>query len=633
LPKQSSLLPIIFAAAVVLTIVGAQLRCFGQALAASSTARVLTTESSKQLTIELSGDISGTSSGSVKFDDCSEVNGGYKLQAQTSVNGDTVELRLQVNGDALSDGSDQPYHGPATYHARGNDSGAVEGHFEDQTAQKRWDFGAGATGAVTVASASSGSFDVTMVSAPYANQPAPAPSSEHVVGSWSCGAPDNTATPALTASPTSSAVPPTASSTPFLTGTPPGTLGSPTPTASGRASSTPSASGTALPSATTSASPVASPTRETSVAVASDNGTAPGQTGSAAIVAGSGGNNARPQFARSVPDAGDLSANTSLIGSNVGLAAGTLVLIVLSAELFNKTIEENREAITGWLRPALAPIDKVVVSVVGKWDSFGNESFLHIVGPPVATLVVSGLIYGGLEPGFGLNEKGLVMLVGVVVTLGLVTYCYNGSQALVSRRLFSLNPAIHIFPLGILVAAVCVLTSRLEGYQPGIVYGFIASTVIFGDSPSNTEREAKTVLYPTLALLALCLLAWLLISPLRHLATSHDGIWPALPETIAVGVFVGSLEGTFFQMIPIRYLDGHKLWIWSKLMWLVVAGISAFMFWDLLLGDQSDSATTVTHGTPAAALVAMSTCCILSFGLYLFFRLRSLGHRSANAPN
>ena len=38
--------------------------------------------------------------------------------------------------------------------------------------------------------------------------------------------------------------------------------------------------------------------------------------------------------------------------------------------------------------------------------------------------------------------------------------------------------------------------------------------------------------------------------------------------------------------------------------------------------DQSASATTVTHGTPAVAIVAMSICCILSLGFYAFFRLR-----------
>ncbi len=124
-----------------------------------------------------------------------------------------------------------------------------------------------------------------------------------------------------------------------------------------------------------------------------------------------------------------------------------------------------------------------------------------------------------------------------------------------------------------------------------------------------------------LALLGLCLLSWFLISPLRDFANDHGGWWAALPETIAVGVFVGALEGTFFQMIPLRYLDGHKIWSWNKAAWVLVAA-AAFLFWDVLLRDQSSSMSTVSHGTPAAAIVAMVLCFVFSVGFYAFFRLR-----------
>jgi hypothetical protein len=345
--------------------------------------------------------------------------------------------------------------------------------------------------------------------------------------------------------------------------------------------------------------------------------TAPGS-----ILPNSGGNGGRPEFAQSVLTPGQLTGNLGVIGTNAALAGVTLILIILSAELFNKTVEENHDTIRRWLKPVFGPIESLFTSVGDNWNSATGESQLGKIGPPLAVLAVAGLIYGVLEPGFGFNNKSLVMFLSVIITVGIVTYFYNGGQLIVSKRIFSVDGAIKLFPIGVLVAAVCVLLTRLDGFQPGIIYGFIASAALLGDTEPEKEHQGKMIFYPALALLGLCLLAWFLISPFRDLATDHNNWWSALPEAIAVGVFVGGLEGTFFQMIPIRYMDGHKVWSWNKAAGALVAGAAAFMFWDVLLRDQSSSMRTVSHGTPAVAIVAMSICCILSLGFYGFFRLR-----------
>ena len=59
-------------------------------------------------------------------------------------------------------------------------------------------------------------------------------------------------------------------------------------------------------------------------------------------------------------------------------------------------------------------------------------------------------------------------------------------------------------------------------------------------------------------------------------------LWASIPEGIAVGIFIGGLEGLFFQMVPIKWMDGHHLWSWNKLVWLGVTGITAFLFWHIL---------------------------------------------------
>jgi anaerobic C4-dicarboxylate transporter len=65
----------------------------------------------------------------------------------------------------------------------------------------------------------------------------------------------------------------------------------------------------------------------------------------------------------------------------------------------------------------------------------------------------------------------IVMFLSVIITVGLITYFYNGGQIIVSKRFLNMDGAIRLFPIGVLVAALCVLLSRIDGFLPGIIYG------------------------------------------------------------------------------------------------------------------------------------------------------------------
>ncbi|MEO8456272.1 MAG: FGLLP motif-containing membrane protein [Chloroflexota bacterium] len=488
--------------------------------------------------------------------------------------------------------------------------------------------------------------------------PTPAPTFEHPTATQSPAPtlpptliPPETQTPfptdTFTPTPTATATPPTTlTPTPTVTSAPTNpptggptnpTGGEPTPTPTAVPSSrtqapvilvipTPTpvratATATATPKASATATARASGSPSPTAAGASQGPTDTGNSGGS-ITNGGGNNSGRPQFAQSVLTPSDLSGSFGVIGLNALLAGLTLLLLLLSSELFNKTVEENHGTLARWFSPITHPVEGFFSGIAGAWKSKTDGSIIGAVGPVALVLAVSALIYGALEPGFGLNEKSIVMALAVVITVGLITYWYNGGQIIVSRSMFSMGGAIKLFPIGVMIAAVCVVLSRLDGFQPGIIYGFIASAVIVGAKEPNEEQSGKIIFYPVLALLGLVALAWFLIDPFRTLATDHNNWWAALPEAIAVGVFVGGLEGTFFQMIPIRYLDGHKIWSWNKLAWVFVAGLTAFLFWDVLLHKQSSQMSSVTHGTPAAAIIAMVICFVISVGFYAFFRLR-----------
>lgn len=323
---------------------------------------------------------------------------------------------------------------------------------------------------------------------------------------------------------------------------------------------------------------------------------------------------------------GDLSGDTGVIATNLALAAGSLVLILVTATLFNQTVQENSEEIHGFFRRLMGPLRSVVDaagSILG--SAAEGRPWMSAVGGPVAMLGLAGVIYGFSEPGFGLNTKSLVLFLSIVLGFAVVMYSYNGSQVLMTRRAFRAPAAIRMIPIGIGIAIVSVILSRLENFQPGIIYGFIATYAVLGAVDLDHRQNGQVVLVPGLALLAVCVSAWLLVSPFRDLAQDNNSWLAAVPEGVAVAVFVGGLEGLFFNMVPLQFMDGYKVWRWNKLAWVAIAGASAFLFWHVLLNTESESFSALQETMPATAAVIVGICLVLTAALWLYFRLRAGG--------
>lgn len=322
---------------------------------------------------------------------------------------------------------------------------------------------------------------------------------------------------------------------------------------------------------------------------------------------------------------GDISTDAGVTLTNAGLALLTLVLLVVSAELFNKTVEENEDWFKRVFGVVFGPLERVSSTIRG-WA--GDQSALRVMAPLLGLIAAGALIYAFAEPGFGFNERSIVAVVSVLVALFVLTYFYNGGQILVSNG-FGVRSAMRLFPIGIAFALISVALTRLDDFQPLVIYGFIASAVVVGGVERTREQEGRVIFYPALALLGLCLLAWLLLDPFRDLARDNDGVLTALPEAVAVGLLVGGLEGMFFQMVPIRYMDGHKLWVWNKLAWFIAAGATAFLVWQILLNRERSSVNAIQEGTPEVAVIAMAVCLVLSVSLYLFFRFKNAAAQPA----
>ena len=56
---------------------------------------------------------------------------------------------------------------------------------------------------------------------------------------------------------------------------------------------------------------------------------------------------------------------------------------------------------------------------------------------------------------------------------------------------------------------------------------------------------------------------------------------------------------------------------------LGVTGVTAFLFWHILLNAESQSFDTLSETTPVIALLLMGLCFGITLALYLFFRIKN----------
>ncbi|HUF52930.1 MAG TPA: FGLLP motif-containing membrane protein [Dehalococcoidia bacterium] len=344
--------------------------------------------------------------------------------------------------------------------------------------------------------------------------------------------------------------------------------------------------------------------------------------GGGVIDPGQGFNENRPRIAQSLLEPGDISGSMGVIGTNIVLAGLTLMLMLVTAELFNQTLEENEEDIKSFFGKAIGPFNGVLgpLGDLGRVVSDGRG----IAGlfAPLVLLGLAAFLYGLSEPDWGLNNRTVVLFFSFLAAFAVLTYVYDGGQLLITNS-YGIPGAIRLFPAGIAVALFCVATTKLMGFTPGLIYGFLAAHTLIGAASLSDEQEGRQILFPAIVLLTICALAWLLVDPLRDLATDNSSVWAAIPEGVAVGIFVGGLESMFFQMVPIKWMDGHRLLKWSKLIWFSMTGITAFLFWHVLLNTERQSFDTLSETTPAVAMLLMGICFLSTVALYLFFRIKN----------
>lgn len=329
----------------------------------------------------------------------------------------------------------------------------------------------------------------------------------------------------------------------------------------------------------------------------------------------------------SVSDPETVSIDLDVILTNLVLTLLVVLLFGFSSAMFNGTLDENRDSIDAAMARVLRPVRRAIGPIAGLLRGVAHRM---PQGPSLSRLVRLGavlaatsVIYGFLSEDFALDLKGVLLLAALFVGLGLVTYLSEGIASQFATRRLRAPASVELFGPAIVIATACVLFSRAIGFEPGLMYGFVASAVVMAPVALTPRQSAAGVIVPALVLLAASLACWVLLLPLRPAAEADGGWLLVLLASIAAMVFLAGLEGIFYTMIPVAFLDGAVVYQWSRVGWGVLFGLATFLFFELVINQNGSYLDAFQNTNVVMALVLCGIFCLVTLGTWGYFKVRS----------
>ena len=329
---------------------------------------------------------------------------------------------------------------------------------------------------------------------------------------------------------------------------------------------------------------------------------------------GAGGGPPGPApLARSVPTPTQaFKTFTKTVGSNGALTFLLIFLIGLPAIAFNSALKEHHQALAkahkGVLRRMIDQVEKFLEN-------------LHGAVLLLLFAVIGAVLYALDDPTFGFKLGSLAEIVGYVGAIVVSTSATEVARGVYVHKRFSKVGDLRAFPLGIGIAVVFDIFSRLSHFEPGYVFGILAA-IVFRVKPTG-EEDGKSITYASLWLLGLAALAWIAFGPVNStVVAGNHSFWILTAESLLSYVWICGLQSLFFGLIPATYMDGDAIYRWSKVAWAGMFIVVTFVFVQFVMHPSAAGygGNTKTNLFPMLSIFIVSAVAAGVFWLAVHFR-------------
>ena len=365
----------------------------------------------------------------------------------------------------------------------------------------------------------------------------------------------------------------------------------------------------------------------------------------------------------SVPGPADISLDPVVIAASAAIAAGVVLVVPFPAALFNSTLEDNYAEVMaavarlrGWLSrlmtgvvtrgrraaanmrsrraaassdtPPPAPPTPEAPPASRRFSI--DEAFWRSPLGILAFILISALLYAALDPTLGFDAGSIATFLGLAVGMSVMLLTIAIPQLIGARRL-GVRATVRALPATLLIAAVCVVISRVAEFQPGYLYGMIIG-IAFSRQLAKADA-GKIDAFAAAGALAVAVVAWLLLPAVRAEGTAEDQPFiAALLESAFATVVVAGLEAAAFAMMPLRFLPGERVRGWNQRAWIALLGIAMFGFCHILLNPSSGYLADTTRTSLFTVVLLLAAFGGGSVLFWAYFRFRPRPRPDAPTP-
>ncbi|WP_076264138.1 FGLLP motif-containing membrane protein [Intrasporangium flavum] len=305
---------------------------------------------------------------------------------------------------------------------------------------------------------------------------------------------------------------------------------------------------------------------------------------------------------------------THLVTSAV-LAILLMLLIGFPSQLFEATYEENEERIRAFLARRMPR------------RSRRDRHRRHLSTPLAITgfALFGAALYGLTDSNFGRDGVQTALdAVGFLVALPLVTLAFEVPAERYARRAGRVPSRLRVVPAALVIALACALVSFVGHFQPGYVYGLIAGYAALSTTRLDRGESARAVLAGCAGLAVVAVVAWTAWAPLdAALATDASGSARRVLDAVLASVVVVAVQGLAFQLLPMKFVDGHAVTQWSRWVWRVVFTVALFALIAVTFDPRTREDTTDPQVLMMVALFAAFGMASVAF--WAWFRFRPAG--------
>lgn len=324
----------------------------------------------------------------------------------------------------------------------------------------------------------------------------------------------------------------------------------------------------------------------------------------------------RSLFVSSVHDPTELSFDPRLIAEALLLTAVFVLLIGFPAEMFNATLLENYEEISGWF-------DWSWLNRLREWIAG-----LHGAVVAVAFAAIGAIIHANLEPHFGFDKGSLALILGIFITFLIISLLYDVLRGTHLRRRHDLSSRLRAQALGMVVAAIMVLFSRIGHFHPGYMYGLF--TALAYAAALHDRHHGRALAFATIRIGIVGVVAWFAWIPIKHMAEEPDAGFVVLTlEASLVVLWVASVAIFVFGLAPLRFFYGEQVKKWSFWGWLAIWVPGVFMFVYTLVHPERGLYGASEEASLFSVMLLFICFGTFSLAFWSYFKIRNSRRESA----